>query len=253
MPLKKLWNSLCGRSAEKETTAPETAAQSVAVTGEVSPVAAVSAPVVKASATQQAPAAKKPTVKKQAVREPAAATPVAPAPVATAPPRKAAAPLRRVLSMVSHGQHDALLKMLKRRQPTSVLEIGVGDGSRMPAILASLASEEDPQSLAIKAAVIDEFEMGNGEVAMRDYHRQLSGLLVRPVIFPEPVSRGLLSVSNRLGRMDVVLIDAAVVTDHADALSERLVKVLHETSVVLSNESGKWAERSVATSNRRAA
>lgn len=227
MPLKKLWNSLCGRSEPKDT-----AAQTTPIEAEV----------------------RSDSSKAASGLESQAATKSVAQPVAKAPPR------RSVLSMIARGEHDGLIKAIRHRNATSILEIGVGDGSRMPAILTALVPPTDSASAGttLKAAVVDQFEMGTGAVAIRDYHRQLNGLAVRPAIFPEPISRGLVSVANRLGKMDIVLIDAAVFSPEnagqADELQATIGKVLHAESVVMSNESGQWSIKSFEpTSVRRAA
>jgi len=162
--------------------------------------------------------------------------------------------------MISRGEHDGLVKTIRQSNAKSILEIGVGDGSRMTAILTALVPPDPADTRAseahsIKAAVIDQFEMGRGDVALRDYHRQLNGLTQRPVIFPEPIGRGLISVANRLGKMDIVLIDASVFTgddDSAADLQDTIARVLHPNSVVLSNESGKWCTRTFETQRRAA-
>ncbi|TWT87032.1 hypothetical protein Pla100_59830 [Neorhodopirellula pilleata] len=243
MPLKRLWNSLCGRSSETQTAAKPSVD---------------AAPAEKAATKPLAGAVPKPA------KASAPATVTSSKPAATSSKPAGEQPRRSVLSMLSRGEHDGLIKTIRQHNPTSILEIGVGDGSRMTAILTALAPA--PQNNAtesgaspIKAAVIDQFELGSGKVALRDYHRQLNGLSQRPVIFPEPIGRGLVSVANRLGKMDVVLIDASVFasdqTQLANELQSTIGKVLHASSVVLSNESGKWSVRTFETNQaqRRAA
>ncbi|WP_250929230.1 hypothetical protein [Aporhodopirellula aestuarii] len=193
------------------------------------------------------PVAPQPSAAKTAPKTPRvstkrpAATPVAT--TATAPQAPQIAPPKRgVLSMLSRGEHDGLLKVVRDKRPSSILEIGVGDGSRMPAIL-SMLDESGIQPGVIKAIVIDEFELGGGTLAMRDYHRQLAGLTIRPVIFPEPVGRGLVNVAHRFGAMDLILIDSAVDATNAAELATFLGKVTRATTSVLTNTSGRWAIR----------
>jgi hypothetical protein len=149
--------------------------------------------------------------------------------------------------MVTRGEHDALIKLVRKNSPNSILEIGIGDGSRMPAILSAIAAEQTDS--AIKAAVIDQFEMGDGSVPMREYHKRLSGLPLRPAIFPEPVGRGLISVANRLGQMDLVLIDEAILREEASEartdLFATIGRIMHPNSVLITNQTGKWASFSL--------
>lgn len=238
MSLRKLWNSLRGNSSE-----PESAVKVSDVTpapAAVAPFAAVAAP---APSLASAPAAR-PTASPHAER---AITPT-PTPAVRAkvtaptPVAEVAAPRRSILSLLSRGEHDALLKLIDQRRPTSILEIGIGNGSRMPAILAAVA-QSGVEPGAFKAIVVDEFEMAGGEVTMRDYHRQLAGLTIRPVIFPESVARGLVNIAHRFGAVDMILIDTSVEETHAEGLAKYLGKVSHCTTAVLSNASGKWTIR----------
>lgn len=157
--------------------------------------------------------------------------------------------------MVTRGEHDALIKTIRDRSPQSVLEIGVGDGSRMPAILATIVTDQNETSF--KAAVIDQFEMGNGTVRMRDYHKQLVGLPIRPAIFPESAERGVVSVANRLGRMDVILIDESLLNEDAGEAKALLLasinKVIHPATLVLTNVNGKWSNFASDQATKRAA
>ena len=224
MSLKKLWNSLRGSRSEPESPV----------------IASVSTPTPSTAPAAQPASAPAP--------QPARNVEPLSAPIAEVVP-----PRRSILSLRPRGEHDALLKLISQARPTSILEVGIGDGSRMPAVLASLA-DAGTESKSFKAIVIDEFEMAGGEVTMRDYHRQLAGLAIRPVIFPESVARGLVNVAHRFGAVDMILIDASVETAHAEGLSKFLSKVTHVGTAVLSNTSGKWAVRQSGTDAvRRAA
>lgn len=226
MSLRKLWNSLRGNSGESES--------SVKVSTVVSAPAVPTSPlVIPASAATAKPAAATQTVR--------GAVPASSPPAPTAV-TEVAAPRRSILSLRSRGEHDALLKLIEQRQPNSILEIGIGIGSRMPAILASVA-QSGVEPSTFKAIVVDEFEMVGGDVTMRDYHRQLAGLPIRPVIFPESVARGLVNIAHRFGAVDMILIDASVEEKHAEGLAKYLGKVSHGTTTVLSNASGKWTNR----------
>lgn len=226
MSLRKLWNSLRGNSGESESSV-KVSAVATAPAVPASPLAST------ASAPTPKPAAASKTVR--------AAVP-APKPSAPTAVIEVAAPKRSILSLLSRSEHDVLLKLIDQRRPTSILEIGIGNGSRMPAILASVA-QSGVEPSTFKAIVVDEFEMAGGDVTMRDYHRQLAGLPIRPVIFPESVARGLVNIAHRFGPVDMILIDASVEEKHAEGLAKYLGKVSHGTTTVLSNTSGKWTNR----------
>ncbi|MFG0267885.1 MAG: hypothetical protein ACF8AM_22440 [Rhodopirellula sp. JB055] len=227
MPLKKLWNSLRGVTSQPK------------VTSETSP--AVTSPETTAPkpAARQKPASKPAAKANVAAKTPAA--PVAaqtPAPAAKAKDAKTkpAGSSRGVLSMLSRGEHDGLVKTLTKLQPVSVLEIGVGDGSRTPAVVNALA-EANP---ALKYAVIDQFEMVGGTVKLRDFHGQLTGLPIRPSIIPEPSARGVVTVLHRLGMMDAIILDPSLDAETLAELETVLSKVSYADTQILRQSNGKW-------------
>ncbi|EKK00250.1 hypothetical protein RBSH_04405 [Rhodopirellula baltica SH28] len=234
MPLKKLWNSLRGVTPQSK------------VTPEADP--AITSPGV----TQPEPVARKKSAGKPAVKATVDASKPAvspqtsvPAPVAKAKP---AAPARGVLSMLSRGEHDALVKTLTKLQPSSILEIGVGDGSRTPAVVHALA-ETNP---ALKYAVIDQFEMVGGTVKLRDFHGQLAGLAIRPSIVPETAARGVVTVLHRLGMMDAIILDPSLDAETLAELDSVLSKVSYADTMILRQTNGKWQSTASNSTTLRA-
>ncbi|WP_230252266.1 hypothetical protein [Rhodopirellula halodulae] len=246
MPLKKLWNSLRGVTPQPKVTSEATPVAPAAKSSAQADAGAAKTPVAKTTVPVKAsPAVAKakvpPAVAKAA---PAAEVPVAP---------KAKPASRGVLSMLSRGEHDALVKLLSKQQPSSVLEVGVGDGSRTPAIVHSL-TETQPE---LKYAVIDQFEMVGGILKLRDFHGQLVGLSIRPSIIPEPAARGIVTVLHRLGMMDAIILDPSLDSETLTEIETVIGKVSHADTTILRQTNGKWAaSASTSTtlrSNRRAA
>ncbi|EGF25993.1 hypothetical protein [Rhodopirellula baltica] len=234
MPLKKLWNSLRGVTPQSKVTpeaAPATTSPGVTQPEPVARKKSASKPAVKATV-----AASKPAVAPQTS---------VPAPVAKAKP---AAPARGVLSMLSRGEHDALVKRLTKLQPSSILEIGVGDGSRTPAVVHALA-ETNP---ALKYAVIDQFEMVGGTVKLRDFHGQLAGLAIRPSIVPETAARGVVTVLHRLGMMDAIILDPSLDAETLAELDSVLSKVSYADTMILRQTNGKWQSTASNSTTLRA-
>jgi len=234
MSLKNIWNSLCGRPVEVDA-----AARNQSQTEQPQPARPTGLPEPSKTSRPNVVATRGMT------------TPVSK--IEAMPVAKIEPPRRGVLSMLSRSEHDGLLKLIAAAQPSSVLEIGVGDGSRMPAILTML-TQSGVQPGNLKVIVIDEFELGGSELTMRDYHRQLAGLAIRPVIIPEPIGRGLVNVAHRFGMIDVVLIDSQAGESATEELATYLGKVTHQGSVILRQENGKWSSSKNSESRvRRAA
>ncbi|WP_047813156.1 hypothetical protein [Rhodopirellula islandica] len=227
MPLKKLWNSLRGVTSQPKVTSEATPAVT-------SPDAdAPPQPVVRSKSAKKLAAKASAAVAQPVAAPTVPVTAPAPAPTAKAKP---AATSRGVLSMLSRGEHDGLVKMLTKQQPASVLEIGVGDGSRTPAVVHALA-EANP---ALKYAVIDQFEMVGGTLKLRDFHGQLAGLAIRPSIIPESAARGVVTVLHRLGMMDAVILDPSLDAETLLGLEAVLSKVSYADTMILRQTNGKW-------------
>lgn len=149
--------------------------------------------------------------------------------------------------MLSRGEHDALVKTLTKLQPTSILEIGIGDGSRTPSVVQALA-ETNP---ALKYAVIDQFEMLGGTLKLRDFHSQLAGLVIRPSIVPEAAARGVVTVLHRLGMMDAIILDPSLDAETLTELDIVLCKVSYSDTTILRQTNGKWQSTASSSTTAR--
>ncbi len=235
MPLLKLWNSLIGRPAaakQPEAEPVETKPAPVAPTTTVSAAA-------KAVAS---PEASQPRVKKTTKKK----SPVAPA-VRLAPFAEVAAPESvkpepakpaRQYKVVTRGEHAEICRLVVEAAPTSVLEIGVGDGLRSDAVMQSLLAVSGGRTL--RYAAIDQFEMVGGPITLKDFHLRMRAIDVRPQVFPEPVAQGLSRFSRTVGFADVVI---ASITDEAlnsEEIKSLIARITRPTSVLLHLSGGRW-------------
>ncbi len=153
MPLLKLWNRLFGNSQSTKSAKPNRGTGNGTGTSD--------------GATRKLA---KPTTPKQAAstsnENPARLIP-------------AAAPAKRsVLDLVSGGPHASLCRMIKKSGAASVLEVGVGDGTRAIAVLSTLAKSQPDRE--IKYFAIDLFEMGDGVLTLKTFHQQIRSIDVKP-------------------------------------------------------------------------
>ena len=241
MSIRKLWNVLRGRTEnQSDHVGNHTAVRSTTA------IASASQPPKNASsaaAMQPLPAAASSTSVKKAKQDRARkCTP----PVATAPPETAKQ--RRVEPVKPRGifgrsqltpEQKSLQKLLKNRPAVSVLELGVGDGSRAPVILESLQSLSPDAE--IRYVAVDEFEMADGPIKMKDFHQRLRSLNVHPQIFPEPVARGMIRVAHTVGAVDLVLIGIDQNHWQGTDCQSLLAKVTHTESTILMLVDGQWA------------
>lgn len=167
------------------------------------------------------------------------------APTAAAPARKPAK--RSVLDLVSGGPHGSLCRMIKKCGAASVLEIGVGDGSRAAAVLAALLKPQPEADL--KYIAIDLFEMGDGPLTVKDFHQQVRTIGITPNLVPMPCQQGLTRVAHTHGAIDLILI-ADPKVDTCDPLLQRVTKA---TSLVLRWDGQSWQQIDVNKSQSRKA
>ncbi|TWU22136.1 hypothetical protein Pla52o_31840 [Novipirellula galeiformis] len=220
MPLRKLWNSICGRThgATENTAAAD-------------PAAAPSQPERQnARSAASTPAAVQPAAT-------AKATATASKPIAAAKP-VVAAPARNILGFGARPVEPALCKLLKPLNVGSLLEVGVDDGSRALAIVSTLQASHPETKL--RYCAIDAFEMGDGPVTLMQFHQRVRGEGVCPQIFPDSIENGLIRVCHTVGRVDVVVLGVSVERWKNPNTIAMLRRVCHPETIVFYNENGKW-------------
>tara|TARA_R110002073_G_scaffold36582_6_gene106478 strand:+ start:2378 stop:3139 length:762 start_codon:yes stop_codon:yes gene_type:complete len=238
MPLRKLWNSLCGRThgATENTVDAESAAATQRETPEPSPIASTP----KAAAASASPIAAKRSepnrseLKSSRPAKPVAAQPAA-APSAAAP---AAKPARGILGFGSRSVEPALCKLLKPLKIGSLLEVGVDDGARALAIVATVQASNPETKL--RYCAIDAFEMGEGPVTLMQFHQRVRAEGVSPQIFPDSIDNGLIRVCHTIGRVDVVVIGVPTDKWQNPNTIAMLRRVCHPETIVFYSENGKW-------------
>ena len=124
--------------------------------------------------------------------------------------------------------------MIKKTAAGSVLEVGVGDGTRAAAVLRTLLkSRPDP---AIRYIAIDQFELTDGPVTLKQFHQQIRAIGVKPSLIPMPTVQALTRVAHTFGSVDLVLLADAEI----DAIDHVLARVTHPESLVLRFDGQSW-------------
>ena len=202
MPLRKFWNALCGGSGGE----PERG-DLLAGGGQESTARAVqSAGATKPAGAIQPAGAIKPPV-----------------------PPKRRGQNALVAAVAQHFSAAA--------GETTVLQIGVGDGSSAVDLITHLQSTG-----SVRYAAIDQFEAGPAFVAggtrLMDFHRTLRSAGIRPQVFPDDVQTGLSQVRRTIGGVDLVVV--AQGCDVA-AIEPSLCRIAHAGTVVLRADGGNWS------------
>ena len=123
---------------------------------------------------------------------------------------------------------------LAKADPHSILEIGIHD--RSLDILDQLT--RPGHSTPIRYIAVDEFEMGDSQVTLREYHQQLREFPAKAHLVPMPVEQGLQRVLTTYGQMDLVF------WNHEAAPSETQLQFLSRlakpTTVFLTRVNDRW-------------
>ena len=193
------------------------------------------------------------SVGEQPAGEQASADPTNPqeVPSTTASPSRRQASKRKSkgFGLFASHPHSGLCKLAAATEARSVLEIGVGDGSRAIAVVEALAKGGS----AIRYFGIDQFELA-GPVSLKDFHRSLRAAGIQPQLFPETVSRGLIRFLHTVGRAELVLLsDGPKILE--DPLSGTLLsRISGPSTTILCRQDDVWSTLPThADGQRRAA
>ncbi|QDS90820.1 hypothetical protein EC9_50370 [Rosistilla ulvae] len=131
------------------------------------------------------------------------------------------------------AEDRVLFRATANRKIQSVLEAGLGDGSRCDRLLQWL---EHHDSIPTRYAAIDQFEAGGG-ISLKQFHAKLTGLGIKPMPVPGNLATGLPRVAHTIGAVDLLILD-----QDRDGLSDPsiqnfLPRVVHSDTIVIATDS----------------
>ncbi|OYP33786.1 hypothetical protein [Rhodopirellula sp. MGV] len=206
MPLRKLWNSIRGKSETEPSSDVQQEVQAeLRIAVETTPPVTAK---LKSIPPQQSPTP-------VAVTDKAV---LAQSSVADATVAKAEIPRPKL-----NRADKQLCKQLADSSANTVLEIGIGDGNRGRGIVDALTGRE--QSTPVCYIAVDSFELGGNPLTLREFHRQLREYPAKVHLVPMPVEQGLDRVLRTYGQVDVILWSVdSVPSDSEKSLLSRLSK-----------------------------
>lgn len=140
------------------------------------------------------------------------------------------------------GPHAGLCKSLKTVAATSLLEIGVGDGTRAVAMLETLSK----QGQDVRYLALDQFEMAGGDVTLKQFHQSLRAHDIRPQVYPQDIENGLLRIAHTIGTVDLIVIGTNLAEWQTPAVTARLSRVAHKGTVILYLDGEAWRKYTLA-------
>ena len=210
MPLRKLWNSIRGKSAT---------------------------PKVHASSETVSPGTGRPEsgLNPEPPTQPAQQTSPPPQRPATVPARPATP---KSISGAATRDDKKLFRRMDSLSVQSVLEVGVGDGRRSLAMLHALTHKG--HSTPIHYIAIDEFELGGNALSLRDFHKQLREYPAKAHLVPMAIDAGLDRVVRTYGQVDLILWSAD--QPPTPAQHNALARLSKSHTIVFAQENGRWTE-----------
>ena len=139
------------------------------------------------------------------------------------------------MTWLSKPAPDRLIyKLIKRRNINSIVEIGMGDGSRCCNMLA-LAQKFNGDS-KVKYTGVDLFDArGEGQSPLKliEMHRKLNAVDAKTQLVPGDLASALPRIANSHVRTDMVIISAGFNEEDFEATQMFLPRMMHPSSVVL--------------------
>ena len=139
------------------------------------------------------------------------------------------------MTWLSKPAPDRLIyKLIKRRSIRSVVEIGLGDGTRCNNIIG-VAKKFNPDA-KIKYTGVDLFdarEEGAQPLKLIEMHRKLNAVDAKTQLVPGDLASALPRIANAHVRTDLVIISAGFNEDDFEKVQMFLPRMLHPSSVVL--------------------
>ncbi|QDV23153.1 class I SAM-dependent methyltransferase [Aureliella helgolandensis] len=132
-------------------------------------------------------------------------------------------------------QERALFKVLLENSISSILEIGVGDGSRMKRI-AQLV-QLSPGCEQLRYIGTDEFESASDglHLSLKQAHQLASQLGFKASLIPGDAPAALPRVAHKLGAADLVLVNGGIDLLHpcSGGVGIWLNRVAHDETIIL--------------------
>lgn len=139
------------------------------------------------------------------------------------------------MTWLSKPAPDRLIyKLIKRRRIGSIVEVGLGDGTRCGKMIG-VAKKFNPES-RIKYTGVDLFDARDQSASplkLIEMHRKLNTVDAKTQLVPGDLASALPRIANAHVRTDMVIISAGFEDEDFEATQMFLPRMLHPSSVVL--------------------
>ncbi|MCC9603076.1 hypothetical protein LOC67_21210 [Stieleria sp. JC731] len=233
MPLRKLWNSICGKGDTNDAVeAPIQTTDKSASVDQSSGVHAVTSAVTAERKAEHKNAEPKGERVRLHTASVSAASASEPAPIAAG----AAKAIKTEKPKLDRADAK-LCKQIDSMDVRIVLEVGVNDGTRGRTVVENLTRRG--HSMPVCYIAVDEFEMGGNTLTLREFHRQLREHPAKVHLVPMPVEQGLDRVLRTYGQVDLILW--ADQSDPTEAQQRLLTRLSKPETTFMRRQSGIWS------------
>ena len=126
----------------------------------------------------------------------------------------------------------AVYKLIKQRQIRSIVEIGLGDGTRCEKLIA-VAQKFSQEK--VRYTGVDLFDSGESATPLKliEMHKRLKSVEAKTQLVPGDIGSALPRIANSHLRTDLILISAGFDREQFSMVRSFLPRMLHPSSLVL--------------------
>jgi len=126
----------------------------------------------------------------------------------------------------------AIYKLIKQREVSSIIEIGLGDGTRCEKLIAVAQKFSEEK---VRYTGVDLFDARESSTPLKliEMHRRLKGIEAKTQLVPGDMGSALPRIANSHLRTDLILISAGFEREQFSEVKSFLPRMLHASSVVM--------------------
>ncbi len=126
----------------------------------------------------------------------------------------------------------AVYKLIKQRQVRSIIEVGLGDGSRCEKMIA-VAQKFSEEKVRYTGVDLFDAREASQPLKLIDMHRRLKPIDAKTQLVPGDMGSALPRIANSHLRTDLILISAGFEREQFSEVRAFLPRMLHASSLVL--------------------
>ena len=140
----------------------------------------------------------------------------------------------RTTRLSKPAEDRALYRATRKRPISSILEVGIGDGSRCQHLIQWLQRQPEC-SEKLRYVAIDLFEAG-GSTSLKDFHSLITSVGAKPLPIPGDLATGLPRVAHTIGAVDLVILDSDIEQIADRGVLDFAPRIVHDNSIIIARD-----------------